>query len=752
MAQAISVLGTHYATISDFLVGERDNDYAGAGPILEIPKGVVPVFTGNLQFRYGSATKYTFRAVAGDECVGNAMAGNLANIAVIDGGGFNLDFRNENINFENIFIHNFTLTTTGDSYDGLKFKGCVVDCYFYLRNGASTLGVSTDDTTIVLNSADPEPEIDKVVDISGSVAFHGLNVTIINKAGGVSGATGVIYNRSSAASTFNNVCVYSATNPSYVASGAGVPTGANNCAHDALMPGSVSSGVTAADFKNLADGDYRIEPESVPGLLGIGAFIQPVINVDPVLDTPLGNLSFEEGSTGTVILGGNFSDANLGDTLTFSDPVPALPSGYTFDNSNAGVTRDGTQVIAAQATFTITATDGKGGDQPIGTFTLTTTEIVPALNSIDVDNVVQAGQTGVAIATAGLPTVQPAGLVLQLNGKALTLETWNSGQPRVTVGDHIDIRWGRTDLQLSMNYTGLVDGPITLDNVTLQGLPNWIEATFNGVVPDVVGTESFQEHAQYDPEVGNYEMLINDVVLLEQIGDVVVDEQTIITKSSGTATGSFKIWRDAIGSHTGVSTYTITDEGAPVAVNQTPVVTAPADRTFGFLNGSAGLAHDDVALVAHIATATVSDDVDILTLNDVLAGLPNPLTAGDYTLTFSATDTGGETGSDSMLLTVVEADIVLTKKAKLTGIRDSNGGLANVTLDKWLLTQDNINQSNFDGVALTLAAKGVNLQVVNGSVDILTPDGALGGGYTFDTFNDDDLLHGRRHNIEIIEE
>ena len=576
MAQAISILGVHYATIYDFLVGERDNDYGGVGPILEIPRGVVPAFTGDLQFRYGSATKYTFRAVAGDECVGNAMASNLANIAVIDGGGFNLDFRNENIHFENIYVHNFTLTTTGDSYDGLSFKGGVVDCYFYLKNSAPTLGVSTDNTTIVLNSGDPESGVDKVVDISGLVPFHGLNTTVINKAGGVSGATGVIYNRSSAVSTFNYVCVFSATNSSYVASGAGVPTGANNCAHDALMPGSVSDGVTAADFMDLANGDYRIKAESVPGLLGIGAHIQPVVNVDPVLDTPLGDYSFVVGSSGSVTLGGNFSDANVGDTLTFTDPVPALPSGYTFDNSNAKITRDGTQVEAAQATFTITASDGHGGNYPTGTFTLTTTPIVPVINDIDTDNDVKVGQSAITISTAGLPGTLPAGLVLQLQGKPLTLLDWTGGQLSVSVPTGIDLKWGSTDNQLSINYTGLVDGPITLDNVTLSPRDNWTVLIYGGDIPDVK-FKSLYKSVLTDAVLGNYTMLAGDVVVYERAAALSYDSLTRpIVDPAGDVSGAFKIWKNVEGTFTPLSSYEWFNDGLPADIDAPIFQSLPA--------------------------------------------------------------------------------------------------------------------------------------------------------------------------------
>lgn len=92
------------------------------------------------------------------------------------------------------------------------------------------------------------------------------------------------------------------------------------------------------------------------------------------------------------------------------------------------------------------------------------------------------------------------------------------------------------------------------------------------------------------------------------------------------------------------------------APNQAPTVTAPANVTLEFPNGAVGLDKNDSALLAWIATATVTDDNDTLTVSADLSVLADPIPAGTYEITFtSSADSGGLVGTDSAFLTVVEA-------------------------------------------------------------------------------------------------
>ena len=118
----------------------------------------------------------------------------------------------------------------------------------------------------------------------------------------------------------------------------------------------------------------------------------------------------------------------------------------------------------------------------------------------------------------------------------------------------------------------------------------------------------------------------------------------------------------------------------PIADTSSPVVTAPNNTNFEFANGGAGLAHDDAALLALLATATATDNVDAtVTVSHNLATLPNPLTAGGHTITFSATDAAGNTGTDTTALTISEAGVIdgaaptITAPAN-TSFEFANGG------------------------------------------------------------------------------
>mgnify|MGYP002639601044 CR=1 FL=1 len=99
----------------------------------------------------------------------------------------------------------------------------------------------------------------------------------------------------------------------------------------------------------------------------------------------------------------------------------------------------------------------------------------------------------------------------------------------------------------------------------------------------------------------------------------------------------------------------------PAVDTTDPVVTAPANTTIEFTNGGAGLAHSDSTLTALLATASATDETSPSnpTVTNDLATLADPLTvAGSpYTITFSATDAAGNTGTDSMFLTISEATV-----------------------------------------------------------------------------------------------
>ncbi|MEX2230409.1 MAG: HYR domain-containing protein, partial [Dehalococcoidia bacterium] len=84
-----------------------------------------------------------------------------------------------------------------------------------------------------------------------------------------------------------------------------------------------------------------------------------------------------------------------------------------------------------------------------------------------------------------------------------------------------------------------------------------------------------------------------------------------------------------------------------------PVVTAPADITVEVASGSTGAPASNAAIVAFLAGATATDNVDgsVSPTNDA----PTEFPVGATTVTFSAADAAGNTGTATAVVTVTEA-------------------------------------------------------------------------------------------------
>jgi len=81
-------------------------------------------------------------------------------------------------------------------------------------------------------------------------------------------------------------------------------------------------------------------------------------NQTPVVDTPIANQSSINGDAINLDVSGNFSDPDISDTLTFSDPTASLPANLSINS--AGVISgniDGAADVSSPYTVTIRATD-----------------------------------------------------------------------------------------------------------------------------------------------------------------------------------------------------------------------------------------------------------------------------------------------------------------------------------------------------------------------------------------------------------
>lgn len=125
---------------------------------------------------------------------------------------------------------------------------------------------------------------------------------------------------------------------------------------------------------------------------------------------------------------------------------------------------------------------------------------------------------------------------------------------------------------------------------------------------------------------------------------------------SGTHTITFTSQADSGGLvGTAAATLTISQ-----VANTAPVVTAPISLALEYENGSSGIAKNNATLVTWLASASVNDDVDTgLTASGDLSSLPDPIPAGNRTITFtSQADSGGLTGNATTLLAITEASAV----------------------------------------------------------------------------------------------
>lgn len=130
---------------------------------------------------------------------------------------------------------------------------------------------------------------------------------------------------------------------------------------------------------------------------------------------------------------------------------------------------------------------------------------------------------------------------------------------------------------------------------------------------------------------------------------------------------------------------------------------------------------------------------------------------------------GGVTSSVSGTGTVVIADLAgaavgsgtlagqipVTKKIRITGsnpVVNTMGAFVTNNYDKWFITQSNIDLSNYNGTAITVAGSGTNLQITSGLGEVSVSSGLqTGSAYKLVAF-DDDLSHYFRFNGTIYEE
>lgn len=196
--------------------------------------------------------------------------------------------------------------------------------------------------------------------------------------------------------------------------------------------------------------------------------------------------------------------------------------------------------------------DATLGTGTLGTGTLGALEtLVPRLlTDIDGDNAVEVGGIGFVVTTDDLDT-NPSTQIVTLGGQPLVVIDWNSGDPIVGVPVNIQIKWGRTDLDLVITDD---TGSVTLSNITLLAEAGWEYVAFSGTAPGA-GTESGYELAQTD---FGYNMVAGDQWIFKSETGLSYDTETIpIVTPAATLTSEYRVWDDTLGAISVKTAYTI---------------------------------------------------------------------------------------------------------------------------------------------------------------------------------------------------
>jgi hypothetical protein len=303
--------------------------------------------------------------------------------------------------------------------------------------------------------------------------------------------------------------------------------------------------IKGADTSSIYDG-------AIPTLTELASTSSPTVS---------GITTSNDGSL--VIAGLYYDSANV---HAYSSPTNGFTEDFDLSGSQSQAAFSKIQTTAG-AVGDMSATGSSSVVRAEWMFAINAASAVtPTITDIDSDNDVQVGQTGAIITTTGIDAASVTQAVT-LGGESLTITNWATDAITVTIPASINIKWGRTDLQLAVTHDG---GTTTLDNVTLSAPSGWETVTLTSLNPNA-GTDylngdiaTFEYHARTDASLGGggYTMIVGDVLAWTTSAGLTVDGQTVpVVDPAATVTGSYKIWDDTLATWSSTSTYTITDDG-----------------------------------------------------------------------------------------------------------------------------------------------------------------------------------------------
>jgi len=393
-----------------------------------------------------------------------------------------------------------------------------------------------------------------------------------------------------------------------------------SCFHDPVI-GSASEVYTA----NYDNGRAGVATDNVTSIaFSINA---PEVNIDPVLDTPQPDVSIQEGQTGTIAAGGNFSDGN-GDTLTFSiNPNINAVTGFTFNTSTGAIIYDGSQIAANAISYTVTATDGNGGTDATDIFDITVT---PPQFRVD--------PPATLTPEAGAPLIIPVGNesapVTALCSAGVLTGSYSSGQFILDVPVPPD--FGDQTLLFESNVVITFSDGTNTDTLTIQ--------------IQVPSGELFAEITAIDVDgiyANDAGLAVGDFAHFKGItGDIVIDPATglVSINPSTNITYSYSLYD--ISDNGGIWSEQYSDYSSTAEIEPPVIVLNGADP----LVWVQGIAWSDPG-------ATVTDNVDA-TRQINADNVPDINTVGPYILNYNASDAAGNAATlVTRTVNVASADV-----------------------------------------------------------------------------------------------
>ena len=410
------------------------------------------------------------------------------------------------------------------------------------------------------------------------------------------------------------------------------------------------------------------------GVATSSASVQAILNAAQANDVIDGVLDVSNNAPTTLALGANIITLTATDsagntatqtiTINVTDqtkPVLNVPGNITVsatDSNGTAKTAPAITAFLASATVTdnvdnqVTVTNDAPATLPIGTTTVTFTATDAAGN-------VQTAQASITVADENAPTLTaPASITVaatDANGTAQSNAAIQAFLNGATATDNVT-----TNLSISNNAPAVF--PLGETKVTFSVSDGVNQSTQTATV-----TVTDQTAPEFDSILSPQSVLAGSDGINRNAPQI----ESIVAQISATDNVYAEVAIEinlpdtlALGENTLIATATDnagnTAQMSVVIVVQldpnAPELSVPDDVVLDILNPTDTIANTDSDVVSFIAQATANDTLDGDLSNRITNDVPATLSIGSYTVTFSVSDSAGNTTSDTAIIEVIIRD------------------------------------------------------------------------------------------------